>query len=63
MQALFQHAVLHYLHVVDALLGADVVLTDVKAVLPLLKRNYETNLSPAALRGMMLSALAAVTPS
>jgi hypothetical protein len=34
-----------------ALLGADVVLSDVAAVLPLLRRNYEHNLSAAALRG------------
>ncbi|GBF92173.1 hypothetical protein Rsub_05255 [Raphidocelis subcapitata] len=33
-----------------ALLGADVVLTDMLPVLPLLRRNYENNLSPAALR-------------
>jgi hypothetical protein len=31
--------------------GADVVLTDMAPVLPLLRRNYENNLSPAALRG------------
>lgn len=31
--------------------GADVTLTDVKEVLPLLRRNYEQNLSPAAIRG------------
>lgn len=34
-----------------ALLGADVVLSDMAPVLPLLRRNYENNLSPAALRG------------
>ena len=34
-----------------AMLGCDVLLTDVAAVLPLLRRNYENNLSPAALRG------------
>jgi protein N-lysine methyltransferase METTL21D len=34
-----------------AMLGANVMLTDVKEVLPLLRRNYENNLSPAALRG------------
>ena len=34
-----------------AMLGADVLLTDVAAVLPLLRRNYDNNLSPAALRG------------
>ena len=34
-----------------ALLGADVVLTDVREVLPLLRRNTDANLSPAALRG------------
>lgn len=34
-----------------ALVGADVVLTDVAEVLPLLRRNSEANLSPAALRG------------
>jgi predicted nicotinamide N-methyase len=34
-----------------ALLGADVTLTDVAEVLPLLQANYERNLSPAALRG------------
>jgi hypothetical protein len=28
-----------------------VTLTDVKEVLPLLRRNYEQNLSPAAIRG------------
>ena len=31
--------------------GADVLLTDVAEVMPLLKRNYENNVSPAALRG------------
>lgn len=31
--------------------GADVWLTDVKEVLPLLKANYEQNISPAACRG------------
>jgi hypothetical protein len=31
--------------------GADVVLTDMAPVLPLLRRNYENNLSPAALKG------------
>lgn len=34
-----------------AMLGAEVALTDVAAVLPLLQRNYQNNLSPAALRG------------
>lgn len=34
-----------------ALVGADVVLTDTAEVLPLLRRNSEANLSPAALRG------------
>ena len=34
-----------------AMLGADVVLADVAEVLPLLRTNYERNLSPAALRG------------
>jgi hypothetical protein len=34
-----------------AMLGAAVVLTDTAEVLPLLTRNYEANLSPAALRG------------
>ncbi len=34
-----------------AMLGADVLLTDVAAVLPLLRRNYENNMSPPALRG------------
>ena len=33
-----------------AMLGAAVVLTDTAEVLPLLARNYEANLSPAALR-------------
>ena len=33
-----------------ALLGARVVLTDTAEVLPLLARNAEANLSPAALR-------------
>ncbi len=37
-----------------AMLGADVLLTDVAAVLPLLRRNYENNMSPAALRGERL---------
>ena len=37
-----------------AMLGADVLLTDVAAVLPLLRRNYENNLSPAVLRGERL---------
>ena len=32
------------------LLGADVVLTDVASVLPLLERNVETNISKSALR-------------
>lgn len=30
--------------------GADVLLTDVAEVMPLLRRNYENNISPAALR-------------
>lgn len=30
--------------------GANVLLTDVKEVLPLLQRNYENNISPAALK-------------
>ena len=34
-----------------ALLGAEVTLTDLAPVLPLLERNYAANLSPAALRG------------
>ena len=36
-----------------AMLGCDTVLTDVAAVLPLLHRNYENNLSPSALRGVL----------
>ncbi|KAK9812794.1 hypothetical protein WJX72_003942 [[Myrmecia] bisecta] len=34
-----------------AMLGSEVVLTDVASVVPLLQRNYENNLSPAALQG------------
>jgi hypothetical protein len=34
--------------------GADVLLTDVAAVMPLLKRNYDNNVSPAALRGKIM---------
>lgn len=37
-----------------ALLGGHVLLSDVAAVLPLLTRNYENNLSAAALRGEFL---------
>ena len=37
-----------------AMLGANVLLTDVAAVLPLLRRNYENNLSPPVLRGERL---------
>lgn len=33
-----------------AMVGANVVLTDTADVLPLLRINYETNLSPAAVR-------------
>ena len=33
------------------LLGCETVVTDTAEVLPLLQRNYENNLSPAALRG------------
>jgi hypothetical protein len=40
-----------YYFAIDVIVGVDVTLTDVKEVLPLLKRNYEQNLSPAALRG------------
>lgn len=35
-----------------ALLGCDVLLTDMKEVLPLLRNNYERNISPSALRAM-----------
>lgn len=38
-----------------AMLGADCVLTDVAEVLPLLTRNYEANISPAACRGGWMS--------
>jgi hypothetical protein len=38
-----------------SMLGCDVLLTDVAAVLPLLRRNYENNLSPAVLRGALAS--------
>ena len=34
-----------------ALLGGDCVLTDTLEVLPLLRRNYEHNISPASLAG------------
>lgn len=34
-----------------AILGADVTLTDVAEVMPLLQRNYEMNLAPATCRG------------
>eukprot|EP00882_Tetradesmus_deserticola_P020392 GHRQ01022031.1.p1 GENE.GHRQ01022031.1~~GHRQ01022031.1.p1 ORF type:complete len:180 (+),score=67.43 GHRQ01022031.1:225-764(+) len=34
-----------------ALIGANVLLTDVAEVMPLLQRNYDNNLSAAALRG------------
>jgi hypothetical protein len=36
-----------------AALGANVLLTDVAEVMPLLQRNYDNNLSAAALRGKM----------
>lgn len=35
-----------------AMLGCNVVLTDLEPVLTLLRRNYETNLSPSALKAM-----------
>ena len=38
-----------------AMLGCDVLLTDVAAVLPLLRRNCMNNLSPAVLRGAFAS--------
>lgn len=34
-----------------ALLGCDITVTDTAEVVSLLQRNYENNLSPAALRG------------
>lgn len=36
------------------------MLTDLPAVLPRLQRNYETNLSPSALRGPLFAAVAIV---
>ncbi|KAK9830946.1 hypothetical protein WJX81_000881 [Elliptochloris bilobata] len=45
-----------------ALLGARVMLTDTAAVLPLLARNYEANLSPAALRSSGSELAGAVGP-
>ena len=42
-----------------AMLGCNVLLTDVAAVLPLLRRNYANNLSPAVLRGTDASSYAA----
>lgn len=38
-----------------ALLGCDTVVTDTAEVISLLQRNYENNLSPAALRGDLIS--------
>lgn len=38
-----------------ALLGCDITVTDTAEVVSLLQRNYENNLSPAALRGALLS--------
>lgn len=38
-----------------ALLGCDTTVTDTAEVVSLLQRNYENNLSPAALRGAALS--------
>ena len=38
-----------------ALLGCDTVVTDTAEVISLLQRNYENNLSPAALRGDFIS--------
>lgn len=38
-----------------ALLGCDITVTDTAEVVSLLQRNYENNLSPAALRGAALS--------
>lgn len=35
-----------------AILGCNVMLTDVEEVLPLLRNNYERNISPSALRAM-----------
>ena len=40
-----------------ALLGCDTVVTDTAEVLSLLQRNYETNLSPAALKGKLTGCL------
>lgn len=34
-----------------AMIGADVVLTDVAEIVPMLQRNYEVNLSPGMIRG------------
>lgn len=37
-----------------AMMGCDVVLTDVAEVIPLLQRNFENNLSRSALQGQAL---------
>lgn len=38
-----------------AMLGADVTLSDLGPILPLLERNYQQNLAPAVLRGGWLA--------
>ena len=40
-----------------ALLGCDTLVTDTAEVLSLLQRNYEMNLSPAALKGKLTGCL------